>query len=373
MRVQALFDNGYSHRSRVASLGQPMRSGSVHRPRGGPRLWTVAALAMATLALAIPSAGGVALSSSNVHPLVNPYYSYSTGRVDVTLPSAQPYVELSDAQNASKSAALSVDEILEVAPASSSPQVVAVAFPSHLSTFNGSTPSGASTVSLIAALQVLPAEGAIWAGPGATVTPDGPPVGAAILSLNYSIPSGSSPGTGVAIQWTISGWPWRNSTDLLGVQLGLTTESGSGLTACSGSAAAGVAAGCRGTALTPGTTVWGSTFVGLQGETVRGPTASVGWDGALTTASGASAPVTVGALGQTGSYGHLFLGGAAGGSASVTGSISFALVNPSFPSVPLVLHGEAGWFAVSLAVFASAGLAGFVATRRQARSIEASL
>ena len=133
VRVQALFDNGYSHRSRVASLGQPMRSGSVHRPRGGPRLWTVAALAMATLALAIPSAGGVALSSSNVHPLVNPYYSYSTGRVDVTLPSAQPYVELSDAQNASKSAALSVDEILEVAPASSSPQVVAVAFPSHLS------------------------------------------------------------------------------------------------------------------------------------------------------------------------------------------------------------------------------------------------
>jgi hypothetical protein len=333
----------------------------------------VAALALAALALAVPPAGALPPSSSAIHPLVDPYYSYGTGRVDVTLPSAEPYVELTDAQNASKGAALSVDEILEVAPGASSPQVLAVAFPSHLSTFNGSTPSGASTVSLIAALQVLPAAAAIWAGPGATVTPDGPPVGDAILSLNYSIPSGPSPGTGVSVQWTISGWPWVNDSDLLGVQLGLTTQSGSGLTACGGSAVTSVAPSCRGTDLTPGTTVWGPSFVGLQGETVGGPTASVSWGASLTTANGASAPVTVGALGQSGSYGHLFVGGAADGSASVTGSLSFALVNPSFPSVPLVLHGETGWLAASIALFASAGVIAILAYRRRNRSIESSL
>jgi hypothetical protein len=346
------------------------------RPRGRWDARRPAAAALATLAaiaLLLPGASAMGAASSGPRALDGPYCSYDTGRVDVVLPSAQPYVSVTDAQNASMTASLAVDQILELAPGAATPQVVAVAFPSHLSTFNGSAPAcGPISTSLTASLEVLPARGALWAGPGGSATPDGSPVGSAELAINYSIPPSPAPGTGVAIQWTITGWPWLHSSDLLGLELGLTTESGSGLTACGGSAASPISSSCQGSALGPGQSVWGPRYDGLQGLTASGPTALVSWGGSLATASGASVPVSVGALGQSASHGNLFVGGSAGESDAVGGTVSFQLLHPSYPSAPL-LRGEAGWFAASAAASVAGGLAGLALYRRRNRAIERAL
>jgi hypothetical protein len=345
---------------------------SLHRRRRLPIAGAAALGALALLTLWAAPAGALPAAT---HALAHPYSSYSTGRVDVILPSALPDVELQDAQNASVGAGLSVDQILEVVPSMPTPQVVAVAFPSGLSAFNSSAPSGASTlpISLTATLQVYPADAALWAGPGATVTPDGGPLGVAHLAINYSLPSSPAPSTGVAIAWTVTSWPWQHASDLLGVQLGLTTQGGNGLTACGGSPPLAAASRCPGTPLRSGEAVWGSPYVALEGEGATAPTASVTWGPTATTAAGARVPVTAGALGQTGSYGHLFLGASADGSPVVQGSISFSLLNPSFAAAPFLLHGEVGWYAASAAASAAAGLIAVVAYRRHNRSIESSL
>ncbi|HUI38705.1 MAG TPA: hypothetical protein VLY85_03635, partial [Thermoplasmata archaeon] len=277
--------------------------------------------------------------------------------------------------NSSIASDLSVDQILEVSAATGTPRVVAVAFPANLQSFNGSTPAGATLpFDLTAGLAVLPANASLWAGPGATVQPIGAPLGTARLDINYSAEPSSQPGAGVVLNWSVSGWPWISVTDLLGIQLGMSTPSGTGFVACSDGSHGAVSSDCPGTGLAPGGTIWTSSVTGVDDGTGNGSAATVAWTSTLEADTGTRAPVTAGVFAQSPTTGHLLLAAPAGGARQVAGSIRFALLSPTLPvPAPLLVHGETGWFAGSLVAFAAAGSLGWWGYRRRSDRLEREL
>ncbi len=331
-----------------------MRRSAILRP-------VLAAALLAALAI-LPAA-----ASAGATP-ASPYSAASAGNVEVTVPSEYPRVELSPIDDAGLTASLSVDQVLEATPGGS-PQIVAVALPSNIAG-PSAAPGGASNglpLNLTADLVVYPSSAGLWAGPGDLVQPDGAPLATARLFVNVSVaPAGAASG-GVALTWSVVGWPWTAPSDLLGVDLGLDAPLATTFVGCTSWSSA-ASPGCAGPTATSGTDAWASGVESVQQGFGTGPTALVTWSPSYTVSN------EVGILAQTPSSGHLILVGPANGASHGDGSVAFALL-PALPPVlaPAVLHGELGPFVAGGALAGIVAAGGVLLRRRREAAAERSL
>ena len=369
MTVQGLFGNDYSPGSRLAGTGARMADRDPRRRVGRFRFstFTIAAAALAALALS-----GGALGT---HAMSAPLSAASAGNVEVTLPSAYPDVQLSAVGNQSVASAFAIDQLLEATPSATAPTVVAVALPSNVTVTNGTPSNGTARplVTLSATLTVFPSNAGLWQGPGDLVQPAGAPLGTADLSIRYALTPPSDPSQGVTTSWTVSGWPWVAPSDLLGLQLSLSTPLARALVACTGPSSSVDRAGCPGPSVSGTSGLWSPGIVGVQGSVPRGLSSLVTWDG-FSASGGAAAPVSVGVLSTSPSSGHLLLAAPVHGSSGASGTISFSLLAP-LPSVaaPYLVRGETGWYGIGLAAFAAAGIAAVALFRSRGRRAEREL
>lgn len=343
-----------------------------HRPPtpSGPIVrWLSLGLALAVLFG--PAAVAAASPAS-----YGPYSSASIGDLQVTFPSAYPDVQLGVVGGHSVASDLVLQQILESTASASAPQIVAVALPSDVVVTNATT-SGSSLgllFSLTADLTVYPSNAGLWQGPGDLVQPDGAPLGTAHLAINYSAPPSDGASHGVTTAWSVTDWPWVAPSDLLGVQLSLSTPSATSQIACTGTSASVEQAGCPGPTVSGGPSLWSAQVLGVQGPIPSGPTALVSWGSGFSTPSGPASPVSVGVLADSTSTSHLVLAAPGNGAPTVGGSVSFALLSAAAAiPAPLLVHGQPNWYFAGFAASGLAGLAGLIAFRRRQRGIEAAL
>jgi hypothetical protein len=345
------------------------------RSYGRPRLTGGLGRALLIVAVIGVVASTVATAAA-APPLAAPYSSAQAGNFEVSLPSAYPNIELNEIGNHSVASSLSIDQILEASPSATAPQIVAVALPSNVEVVNATGPAAAAGLlfTLSASLTVYPSNAGLWQGPGALVQPDGAPLGTAALSITYSLTAPASATSGVTTHWRVSGWPWASPSDLLGVQASLAAPLARSMTACTGTTASADRSGCPGTDLTATSSVWGSNVVGVQGQLPGGPTALVSWDPEFGSSGGPTAGVSAGALSTAPTLGHVVIAAPASGASEVDGNLSLALLPaPGLPAVPLLVHGEPGWYVIGLGLSVAAGLVGLLAYRQRGRGIERSL
>ncbi|MCI4349466.1 MAG: hypothetical protein L3J93_04550, partial [Thermoplasmata archaeon] len=268
------------------------------------------------------------------------------------------------------------DQVLEVRDEAGTPTVVAVAYPSQIATSNGSTPGSSSPnlVSLSAALTVYPANASLWAEHGALVAPIGGPTGSARLAIEYSVGTGSAPGSGVLLNWSIDSWVWSTTTDLLGLQLGMQTPQGVGIVACNGVLDSDALVPCTGTTLASGGSIWAGSIGGVEDRSASGAAATVSWASTASAGSASPATITAGVLAQSSVEAQLLLAAAGSGSSHLSGSVSFTLHPPvALPPAPALIHGQADWFGGALLGFAFACSLGAFGYRRAVRRSESEL
>lgn len=339
-------------------------SGSARAVRTVSRL-AIVGLAVLWILPGWASAGSIVAPSA-------PLASSPDGAVNVAVADCSQTVELSRSSTPSLSSQLSVDEVAEVSNGPNGPTVVEVAFPDVLCAPPGASPQSYPVV-VNASLLVYPAEAALWNGPEGEVTPDGGPIGHANLTVEYSLAPAGSAGPGVSIDWNLIGWPWRSASDLVGIELGLTSGIGAGLIACGSSPLVSTSSGCPGSTLSEGATSWASTAVGVQYDTGSNTSIGLAWSPTVTgSSSTGDLPVTIGLQDQSPTFAHILLAAPALGAQRIGGSVDFALLTYRSP-IPLTIHGEAGWFAGAAAGFAIASLVTIAGYRRHQRSIEAAL
>ncbi|HYK92792.1 MAG TPA: hypothetical protein VEY07_01960 [Thermoplasmata archaeon] len=343
----------------------------------GPPRGTAPSLALLSLGVASLSllTGLASAGTTPVHLAAGPWSHYDTGRVNVVYPSALPIVELVQDANASLSATLGIAGVYEVTPGGlPTPRVVAAAFPSSVTAFNGSASGGATGApfSMFANLAVYPTEVALWA-PGTAVGPSAGPFGSATLSVAFSPTPISTTAAGVALNWTVSGWPWVSSQDLLAIALSFNYASGASLTACQLSPLASPSVpACLGHGIDEGASTWGSNYASLEGEGGTGPVATVTWSRTIQFGTAAS-PVVMGALASNPGSSDLVLMGTNAGAGPASGSLGFSLVAPTSGPLSVVITGNTLAYALSAAGLAALAGGGVVAYRRHERAVRAQL
>ena len=164
------------------------------------------------------------------------------------------------------------------------------------------------------------------------------------------------------------------SSDLLGVQLSLSTPFASSEIACTGAPSSLEQAGCPGTTLFGSPGLWSSRVLGVQGHVAGGPTALVSWGSGFSTSVGPSSPVSAGVLAGSASTSHLVLAAPGNGASSVSGSVSFALLSTvTGIAGPLLVHAQSSWYFAGIAASALGGLVGIGAFRRRQQKFEQDL
>lgn len=349
---------------------------AIFRPPGPSRLPSLGAVGFGLLLLIVglmPAA--TAAPPPGPVPVATPSAHYDAGRVNVVYPSALPVVQLVQDANTSYTATLSVAGIYEIAPGGlPTPTVVAAAFPSTVQGFNGSGAAGATgaPVSMFANLAVYPIDLALWT-PNVPLGPTGAPIGSTTLAIAFTPTPGSATTQGVAINWTVGGWPWVSPADSLAIVFSFDYASPGALTACRAASflAVGVPA-CTGQTLSSGESAWGSAYASLEGEGGTGPVAVVGWSPSMEFGN-ATAPVVMGALAANPGAGDLLLMGPDAGSGPVAGALAFSLVAPSPVALPALLGGNALLYGGTVALLAAAALLGIGGYRRHERRTRESL
>ena len=375
-----MFGKGYPAGAAVKDRVGARRG--MHRSllRAGSVVSLVAVLvASAALAGAAPTSPRI---DSGVRTLNQPWASNNTGGVAVVFASPFPEVTLIQNANASVAADLQIDGILELAAgASQHPHVVAVALPLSISHFNGTPPGNRPApwaFNLTATLAVYPTDLPLWNGtPAAPPSPLGPPTGDATLTVGYATES-QSDGTGqVNVAWSVSGWPWAASGNIIAIESHFSMAPAANLWTCSGSSTLTQTA-CPGQKVSVGssnTILWNPGIVGIEEDNATGPTAAVAWSPTLTLTGpvNGSARVTPGIDATSPGSVEFVLGGVAGGASSVSGTMSVALSAPTsgltgvpplgaVTATPLLYVASAGAFAA----FAVAGIWWY--RRREARA-----
>ncbi len=340
-----MFGNGYSPYPAVVP---PML-----RARGGALLL----LAVTAVALVAGPAGAAVTLPS-----------YDTGAVRVTLPSAVPTFELAQDANASISATVTLERIVELAPtandSSDGPEIVAAAFPTDVHTYNvSSVTSGGFEMILTATLVAYRTSGVLFP-PRNALSHVEPLVAIAPTSLAVTVASGSSPGL-FDVSTVITGWPWASSGDLLALLWGLSTPIATGLAGCSSAPSDGVPASACGASpvSTAAPAEWGTPLQAVQELGSRGPVAQLTWSpGAAGSAAGTES-------GPNGSA-EVVVGEPATTAANETFAMQYALTVPNV-LVPLVLHGSWVPYLGGLALAGLLGAAGLVYARwRDRRALE---
>lgn len=338
------------------------RAPPVASARREAALGGLAAAGAVALLLLLPIAYAAPLPSTAI-PL---------GSADLAFPSGRVGVDLAAATTSGFGADLSVDQVVELDLSGSGPSVVSAAFPTILSL---SAPNGAGhlPVEEAAVLEIYPVDSTpLWNGPEGEAVPAGAPIGHANLTVVVAPASLSGGGSGVELTWTILGWSPRSSLDLLGLEIGVSTDEGTSLLACQSAPATAVAGGCPGTALPPGQSLWGGGVVGLQELAGSNGSVAVDWSPSVGLPSAPNASTSVGILDQSPSEAHLVVAASPGGAASISGSVGVALL-AFVPSVPFLFVGEPGWFLGSALLTGSAGIAASWLYRRRERAIAAAL
>jgi hypothetical protein len=338
----------------------------------------VTASASVLLLLVVAGAAGLAAgappptNAGAAGGLPGPWASYDTGRVSVVLPAALPQVELYQDANSSVRATLQVDQIVEITPGGfPHPHVVAAAFAEAVEGYNGSATTNATSwpISLSAELEVRPVNDSLWASGNAVLVPVGGPIGLSILTITYSLINSRSASAGVAVNWSVTGWPWVSDSDLLAIELHFTLPSGQQLTACSvGSDPESGPAACPGTPLGTNGIWWGSTYTGVEGSGGSGPMAAVGWNASAELPSGSASAYTVGAYSTGNGSAEILLGAPARGASAVAGGVDFSLVTPASGPVARLL-GDPLAFGGALVGVTAASLLGLVLYRRRDRRL----
>lgn len=370
---QGLFENGYTPPSPVVPLGSRGAS-RVRVTIGRAAIPIVLAATLASICV-VASLGAVAMGSSHaprneLRSATQPYSHYNTGRVNVVFPLPLPQVELFQDANASVGAILQVDQILEVRPDGlPHPQVVAIASSQSVAGFNGSSANstgGISPLSLSASLGVYPVTGNLWNGtPNVVLAPSGPSRMATSLSISFVLAPASAKSQGMQVLWSVTNWPWANASDLLALELSLTSFPANPLHACRAASPVAIDPPCTGVAVPAGTILWTPGLTSVEAEGAGGPTAAITWNSTANVGPGVNAPVTVGVYAPTNGSGKVLIGVAGRGAPTLSGAATFALVAP-LPGplgIPLV-KGIPVAYAGALAGSAAAVLLGIVTYRR---------
>ncbi len=343
--------------------------------RRGAAGWTAGAGILLAASFLLLPAAALGAEPSAVHPLASPAgSSYDNGQVTAVFPSTVPRVQLYQDANASVSATLEIDQILELTPGGyPHPTAVAAAFPASVTGFNGTGGANATgTMRLFALLQVLPVDAAIWA-PSSVLTPTGATLGSARLALTYSLDANGTFSAGVRIAWNVSGWPWISPADTLAIEFAFSLASGRSLSICSGTTPLALSPDCSNAPAGPGAAGWSAAYSSVEGDNGTAPVAALAWDPLANLTGGRSVPYTVGAYSPVAGTAEVMLGAVADGSAAVSGSARFALVTPVLPALPVLLHGEGLVYGGTLLAVLAVGSVGVVAYRRRDRRIRETL
>jgi len=371
-RVQGLFEKGYTLRGPNPSSVRAYprhRAGTRHRP-----LWAVAGAGWVAIALLVagPLTGAAVAAPA---PGLQPWTQYDTGRVNVVFPSQLPVVELVQDANASVRATLELIGVYEVSSTGfPHPTVVAAAFPTSATAFNGTRspedPNAPTT--LAATLNVFPVGQPLW-GSSSTLTPVGLPRGSTSLTMTYGATQNTAQVAGVGINWSVSGWPWANQSDLLALRFGFTYAAGDALTACTSSTLLEqTLPPCLGQTVSSTDPVWSAHYSSFEGENGTGAVAVVSW-GTNDRVGTSTTPVTAGAVTTGPGTSELLLCAPADAGSAVLGTVAFALVAPAPPSVSALLHAAPLAFVGALAAIVTLGAVGVVAYRRRDRRLRESL
>jgi hypothetical protein len=331
----------------------------------------VSLLLLPGLALGTPGAAGGARAGAA--PQNPSWASYPSGGIRVVFPSTLPEVELDDASNSTLGAVLEVTGILElVAGGLPHPTVVAAAFPMAQAAFNSTRAAepAATPVSQLASRE-LHSFGVSLCSATGVATYLGARLGSAALFLNYTVlPSGA----GIAIQWSVVGWPWVSTGDLLALELHLVLTPGAGVTPCTGLSTPGALPAACATAPIPENGIaWDPTITSVVANGPAGDSASLAWNRSTTTPGASTSGMIVGTFASQSSSADVVLGSPAGGAAKLSGALSFSLFPPAAPMGvpgPATLHGAfLPYLAVSIgsAAFAAAGIALYRRRERRTR------
>jgi len=286
-----------------------------------------------------------------------------------------PVAEILPTSNASVSATLGLDHLLELAPNASDPEhplVVAEAAPETLKLYNStfSLLSSPNYINLVATLPVYAANTALWAN-GTTVPPTTAVAEQAILQVNYSVASGSDGSPGVLISWSVSGWPWANpSGDELALEYVVQVDSGSGFETCTGAPTTDAPdATCATEPLAQGQAVWSSSLTALKGNGPAGSVAWVSWGSQVGSSAAGPTSVSAGAYFEQPGTSALVIAAPAGGASSVTGSTLFLLSPGVVSQLVGPILGDLPAYGGAAAIFAAAAGIGVLLSRRRDRSI----
>lgn len=342
---------------------------------GSPRSHlTTGFLALATtaclLAVVFPAA------SATPAPTLNPpiqWSAFNDGRVSVVFPGAFPQVDLYQDANTSVNAALQLDGIFELAPGNlPRPTVIAQAFPTATAGFNVTTTTNLTQtpLTLVATLEVRTAYATLWSPVSAPSPAAGADLGGATLTVDYAAAATSTPGSGVQLSWSVVGWPWVHSNDLLAIEFQFTAPNAPAIAACTTSDPLATA-GCSGDPLAARSIVWDSSLSSLEGVAPSGPIASLAWVPAPSATNGSSAPYTVGAFAGTNGTAEVVL--AAPASPTVAGSAAFTLSTPAPATPPAEVHGSTTVYLATVGAVGGASLALVLLYRRRNRKLTAEL
>lgn len=352
-----------------------MARGARHRGGIAVALSPAALLSVGLVVVGLFPPAAVVAASPSARVMVEPWSQYDTGRVNVVYPSALPLVELIQDANSSLAASLGISAIYEIAPGGlPTPTVVAAAFPATATAFNGSPDAGSAGApfSMFANLAVYPVNVSLWT-PGVALGPTAGPLGSASLAVAFSPTTGSSRTAGVTVNWTVSGWPWSASNDLLALAFSFGYATSDNLTACRGSPVLSpLLPPCTGSPVGSAQAVWGSSYTALESGGGRGLDAVVSWSPSVAYGI-AAAPVTMGALATNPGAGDLLLMSPGAGAGPAAGSLSFALVAPTTVGLPALVTGDLLVYGLSVAALGAAALGGVLAYRRRDRRARESL
>lgn len=320
-------------------------------------LFLISFLGAPATAFAPPAAGGGS--------------SYDTGAVHVSLPSAQPQIDLAQDANLSVSAQLSLVRIVELKPvaadASLGPTVVAAAFPTNVQSYNlTDSTTGALSWTLKADLVVYRTGGFLF--PDRNLSgPVEPLVPFSATNLTVTVTSDGASDR-VAVTAAVVGWPFAESSDLLALEWQFGVDDATGYAACGGTAPTAVTAfPCGANPFTTAPAAWDVADLGFEGLGTHGPISLLAWNQTAVTPTG-STPVIVGTATSTASQADLVLGAPAGGGSDLTFGLAYALAVPTVLP-PLLVHGSLAPFVGGAVAAAGAGVVGIYLARRRGQRL----
>jgi len=333
-------------------------------------------LALVTVAclLVVAAPGATAGPTPTLNPPIQ-WSAFNNGRVSVVFPGAFPEVDLYQDANTSVNAALQLDGIFELAPGDlPRPTIIAQAFPTATAGFNVTTTTNLTQapLALDATLEVRTSYASLWTPVSGPSPAAGAYVGGATLRIAYSAAAPSSPGSGVQLNWSVVGWPWVHTTDLLAIEFQFTAPNAPNIAACTtAQPLATPTSACSGEPLAARTIVWDSSLASLEGVAPTGPIASLAWAAAPPAANGSSVPYTVGAFAGTNGTAELIL--AAPAAPALEGSAAFTLSAPTHAPAPVLLRGTSVVYLGTLGIVGGAAVVLVLLYRRRNRRLTAEL